>query len=99
MGQHLPPSALIFITLLFIQPYSVVSSNKYAKITPEKVINSFFWPENGETSSAQSFKNSADRFSKCPLAGSLSILGLGRLGMVAYLQVSNYYSMKLLSRK
>ena len=53
MGQHLPP-ALIFITLLFIQPYSVASSSKYTKITP-KVINSFLWPENAETtSSAQS---------------------------------------------
>ena len=65
MGQHLPPTALIFITLLFIQPYSVASSNKYAKIIPEKVINSFFWPENGETS----FKNSPHRFSKCLLEG------------------------------
>ena len=65
MGQHLSPTALIFITLLFIQPYSVASSNKYAKIIPEKVINSFFWPENGETS----FKNSPNRFSKCLLEG------------------------------
>ena len=53
MGQHLPPPALIFITLLFIQPYSVASSSKYTKITP-KVINSFLWPENA----AQSYKNS-----------------------------------------
>ena len=53
MGQHLPP-ALIFITLLFIQPYSVASSSKYTKITP-KVINSFLWPENAETNS---YKNS-----------------------------------------
>ena len=51
MGQHLPPTALIFITLLFIQPYSVASSSKYTKITP-KVIKSFLWPENAETTSS-----------------------------------------------
>ena len=64
MGQHLPP-ALIFITLLlFIQPYSVASSSKYTKITP-KVINSFLWPENAETtSSAQSDKNSESNIIK-----------------------------------
>ena len=67
MGQHLPPTALIFITLLFIQSYSDASSNKYTKIIPEKVINSFFWPENGETS----FKNSPNRFSKRLLEGCL----------------------------